>query len=203
MENVITVILVGKSFLMKSGIEAFLSEFPPVVVSTSFDGTELGLDTKIQTLKPDIVIFNPAEPFSEIKPLLQSLSKGQGISIIAVTDVDMPNEIRGKFNEVISADVDKMELTKVINKVLVEKGLKSKPEEVDHRLSERETDILKHVAFGYTNQEIADRLFLSIHTVTTHRKNITRKLGIKTVSGLTVYALMNKLILPSQVEKQS
>ena len=203
MENVITVILVGKSFLIKSGIETFLSEFSSVVVPASFDGTEPGLDTKIQTLKPDIVIFNPAEPFLEIKPLLQSLSKGQGTSIIAVTDVDMPNEIRGKFNEVISTDVDKMELTKVINKVLVEKGLKSKPEEVDHRLSERETDILKHVAFGYTNQEIADRLFLSIHTVTTHRKNITRKLGIKTVSGLTVYALMNKLILPSQVEKQS
>jgi len=203
MENVITVILVGKSFLMKSGIEAFLSEFSSVVVAASFDGTEPGLDTKFQTLKPDIVIINPIEPFIEMKPLLLSLSKGQGTSIIAVTDVDMPNEIRGKFNEVISTDVDKMELTKVINKVLVEKGLKSKPEEVDHRLSERETDILKHVAFGYTNQEIADKLFLSIHTVTTHRKNITRKLGIKTVSGLTVYALMNKLILPSQVEKQS
>jgi DNA-binding CsgD family transcriptional regulator len=37
-------------------------------------------------------------------------------------------------------------------------------------------------------------LFLSVHTVTTHRKNITKKLGIKTVSGLTVYALLNKII---------
>ncbi|RLD72360.1 MAG: DNA-binding response regulator, partial [Bacteroidetes bacterium] len=61
-------------------------------------------------------------------------------------------------------------------------------------LSERETTVLKHVTQGMTNQEIAEKLFLSVHTVTTHRKNITKKLGIKTVSGLTVYALLNKVI---------
>lgn len=61
-------------------------------------------------------------------------------------------------------------------------------------LSDRELDIVREVALGLTNKEIADKLFISAHTVITHRKNITRKLGIKTVSGLTVYALLNKLI---------
>jgi DNA-binding CsgD family transcriptional regulator len=61
-------------------------------------------------------------------------------------------------------------------------------------LSERELEIVREVALGKTNKEIAEKLFISIHTVITHRKNITRKLGIKTVSGLTVYALLNKLI---------
>ena len=61
-------------------------------------------------------------------------------------------------------------------------------------LSGRELDIVREVALGQTNKEIADKLFISAHTVITHRKNITRKLGIKTVSGLTVYALLNKLI---------
>lgn len=65
---------------------------------------------------------------------------------------------------------------------------------VNDVLSARETDILKEVALGYSNKEIADRLFISINTVITHRKNITDKLGIKTISGLTVYALMNNLI---------
>ncbi|MFH0999228.1 MAG: helix-turn-helix transcriptional regulator [Bacteroidota bacterium] len=64
----------------------------------------------------------------------------------------------------------------------------------DSELSERELDIVREVALGKTNKEIADNLFISTHTVITHRKNITRKLGIKTVSGLTVYALLNKLI---------
>lgn len=66
-------------------------------------------------------------------------------------------------------------------------------------LSARETDILKEVAMGYSNKEIADRLFISINTVITHRKNITEKLGIKTISGLTVYALLNQLISPENV----
>ena len=50
------------------------------------------------------------------------------------------------------------------------------------------------VARGLTNKEIAEDLFISTHTVITHRKNIVRKLGIKTVSGLTVYAILNKII---------
>lgn len=66
-------------------------------------------------------------------------------------------------------------------------------------LSSREIEVLKEVALGYSNKEIADRLFISINTVITHRKNITEKLGIKTISGLTVYALMNKLINPNDV----
>ncbi len=65
---------------------------------------------------------------------------------------------------------------------------------VESGLSERELEIVREVALGKTNKEIAEKLFISIHTVITHRKNITRKLGIKTVSGLTVYALLNKLI---------
>lgn len=61
-------------------------------------------------------------------------------------------------------------------------------------LSERERDVLKLVALGFQNKEIAEKLFISIHTVISHRKNITEKLGIKSISGLTVYAIINKLI---------
>lgn len=66
-------------------------------------------------------------------------------------------------------------------------------------LSDRETDVLKAVAQGYSNKEIADLLYISINTVITHRKNITSKLGIKTISGLTVYALMHNLIQAEEV----
>ena len=54
--------------------------------------------------------------------------------------------------------------------------------------------ILVAVARGLTNREIADQYFISIHTVISHRKNITRKTGIKTIAGLTVYALLNNMI---------
>jgi DNA-binding CsgD family transcriptional regulator len=60
-------------------------------------------------------------------------------------------------------------------------------------LSLREKDVLKLIAQGSTNKDIADKLNISLNTVLTHRKNITARLGIKTVSGLTFYAIMNGL----------
>ena len=56
------------------------------------------------------------------------------------------------------------------------------------------------ISKGMQNKEIADHFCISIYTVITHRKNITRKTGIKTVSGLTVYALLNNLIDMNSME---
>jgi DNA-binding CsgD family transcriptional regulator len=64
----------------------------------------------------------------------------------------------------------------------------------DNTISDREKEIVRLVALGKTNKEIGDTLFISPHTVITHRKNITAKLGIKTIAGLTVYAILNGLI---------
>ena len=61
-------------------------------------------------------------------------------------------------------------------------------------LSERERDVLVQIVKGLSNKEIADILCISIHTVITHRKNITRKLNIHSAAGLTIYAIVNKLI---------
>ena len=72
--------------------------------------------------------------------------------------------------------------------------------EEDDTLSPREKEILVCVAKGMLNKEIADANNISIHTVITHRKNITRKTGIKTVAGLTVYALLNNLIDINTIE---
>jgi DNA-binding CsgD family transcriptional regulator len=70
-------------------------------------------------------------------------------------------------------------------------------------LSEREKDVLQLVALGHSNKEIAEKLFISIHTVISHRKNITEKLGIKSISGLTVYAILNKMIDTEHIDPTS
>lgn len=67
-------------------------------------------------------------------------------------------------------------------------------------LSARETDVLQLIVTGITNKEIADKLNISLNTVLSHRKNITAKLGIKTISGLTYYAIMNGLISADEIE---
>ena len=61
-------------------------------------------------------------------------------------------------------------------------------------LSKREIEVLKLIVRGYTNKEIAEQLYLSIHTVISHRKNITEKTCIKTIPGLTMYAILKKII---------
>jgi DNA-binding CsgD family transcriptional regulator len=67
-------------------------------------------------------------------------------------------------------------------------------------LSVRETDVLQLIVTGITNKEIADKLCISLNTVLTHRKNITAKLGIKTIPGLTFYAITNGLISGNEIE---
>lgn len=61
-------------------------------------------------------------------------------------------------------------------------------------LSKREKEIVACVAKGMANKEIAETLFISIHTVLTHRKNIAKKLQIHSAAGLTIYAIVNKLV---------
>jgi DNA-binding CsgD family transcriptional regulator len=87
-------------------------------------------------------------------------------------------------------------------KGIVDDFIKNEPESTagENDLTQREKEILRLVAMGYSNKEIADSLFISIHTVITHRKNITGKLGIKSISGLTVYAIINRLIDPGQID---
>jgi DNA-binding CsgD family transcriptional regulator len=70
-----------------------------------------------------------------------------------------------------------------------------------NELSERECEVLAKVAQGAINKEIADSLNISLNTVITHRKNITGKLGIKTISGLTVYAILNGIISGEDLPK--
>ena len=75
-----------------------------------------------------------------------------------------------------------------------ETRLKSREHIETEELSEREKDVLIQVVKGLSNKEIADILCISTHTVITHRKNITRKLNIHSTAGLTIYAIVNKLV---------
>lgn len=75
--------------------------------------------------------------------------------------------------------------------VTTDRGTEEAPSD---ELSAREVQVLQLVVSGAINKEIAERLNISLNTVLTHRKNITAKLGIKTISGLTLYALMHGYI---------
>lgn len=67
-------------------------------------------------------------------------------------------------------------------------------------LSEREREVVQHVVRGLTNKEIASALFISLNTVLTHRKNISRKLNIHSAAGLTIYAIANGIVKLEEVK---
>ena len=97
---------------------------------------------------------------------------------------------------------------KIVEQQLRKKGAAFRKEEKDAQcqnnrqdtLSEREKTIVACVAKGMSNKEIAEALFLSVHTVTTHRRNISSKLQIHTATGLTIYAISNKLVNIEEIQ---
>ena len=88
----------------------------------------------------------------------------------------------------------------LLESVLLAENTSSTTDTNNKDLSGREIDVLQQIVRGHTNKEIAEHLNISLNTVLSHRKNITAKLGIKTVSGLTFYAIMNGLISGDEIE---
>ncbi len=137
--------------------------------------------------KIDLLFLNPAllDNFYEI------ISKNPDLKIISVIS-DNSKINKDLFFDNINVIDNKADvvfkLENIYKKAIENIDLENK------EISKREISILRLVALGYTNKEIAVELFISPHTVITHRKHITKKLGIKTVSGLTIYAVLNNII---------
>lgn len=72
--------------------------------------------------------------------------------------------------------------------------VKEEATRTEDTLSDREREIVHCVVCGLSNKQIAEQLFISLNTVLTHRKNIARKLNIHSVAGLTIYAIVNKIV---------
>ena len=94
--------------------------------------------------------------------------------------------------KVLQSNLSQEEIVEKLRAVFQEAaGRESLHSVIEKELSAREKDVLQLVVKGMINKEIADNLCISLNTVLTHRKNITSKLGIKTIPGLTFYAIAN------------
>ena len=146
--------------------------------------------------KPDVLIVNPALPGYFTLQHLEEESGCVEMKCIAllysVSDSVLLRSYDEQINIYDSPDEIKHKLERLNAEVLPD----DEPEGDDEQqsLSSREKEIVVCVVKGMTNREIADRLFLSTHTVITHRRNIARKLQIHSASGLTIYAIVNKLV---------
>ncbi|HEY9114521.1 MAG TPA: response regulator transcription factor [Bacteroidales bacterium] len=198
MEKPIRIVLIESSFLIISGVEKMISEFPGMLLTEVFDGSEKQLVEEIGKLKPDVLVINPEKAGSRLNLILKTFCNSEEIIAIGICKQNTPPNIESHFRHKLFLESEKHDLLLQF-KSIVKPILKNDNKE-DFALTEREKNILRLVALGLTSIEIAEKLFLSIHTVNTHRKNILKKLGIKTVSGLMVYALMNEIVSMQEIE---
>ena len=138
-------------------------------------------------------VTDPAAADERLYDNVTELRNGRNVAVVALVYQYVKQSRLRHFDAVIDIRDSR---ASILQAVL---GLSAKTGAGDnalsnHELTRRETAVLVEVAKGLSNKEIASRLNVSVFTVTTHRKNIVRKTGIKSVAGLTVYALLNNLI---------
>jgi DNA-binding CsgD family transcriptional regulator len=134
---------------------------------------------------------------ASLAPQLNGMPLFDNVPVIAIQSTLVESEALRRFAAVVTTFSTTEELLRTLHETLdraAEPGYNE-----SHELSERERDVLVLVARGYTNKEIASELNISPHTVISHRKNIVHKTGIRSVAGLTVYAVLNKLITNEQL----
>ena len=193
MESRKTVTLIVPSDIIVRGLESILADQPDFIVQENLVDCSKASEAKLRSLSPDLVIIDPLVfDYQSRKDGRVALAELCDASVIAIEGPAVTDEIIKQYDGAISLYDD---ATGVVRKL--QSAVESRQPESGSdgdELSAREKEILVCVAQGMLNKEIADKFSLSIYTVITHRKNITRKTGIKTVAGLTVYAILNNLI---------
>ncbi len=213
------IILVDDHELIREGISELVSRIGAYQVIAQAANGQVGL-ALVETLKPDIVLMDVDMPvMNGLEATLQIKRHHKSVKVIVLTMHDEPALIKRMME--IGADgfllknADRSEFVDALARVAAGKTYFSSDaaqavisgkrattntyqvgEEslLLSTLSERELEILKEVAAGFTNKEIADKLFISHRTVDAHRTNVMKKLEIHNAAGLVKFALQNGLV---------
>ena len=185
------VIICEASEIIANGLAEVIDSMAQFDVVARLDSPE-HLSEIITTSDANLAIINPLLLGYQNKEFINQLGKEHPqLIIIALATSYLDHSILTPYSGVIEINDTRSKIISKMNEFAQSENTK-KADDVE--LSKREIDVLVAVAKGMMNKEIADQMNISIHTVISHRKNITRKTGIKSVSGLTVYALLNNLI---------
>lgn len=193
------VIIIEPSLIVQQGIKQLLQSHPEFEIGYCFSDYQTFMESW-KKYTPDVLLINPSVVGFHKKVAIRSFFPEYTKAVfIAVLYNYTQLETLNSFDATIEICDENFQIIKKIKKGIENKSQgEGGAENVD--LSDREKEILVSVAKGLTNKEIADKHKISIHTVISHRKNITRKTGIKTISGLTVYAIFNNLASHTELE---
>ncbi|MEZ3550268.1 MAG: response regulator transcription factor [Muribaculaceae bacterium] len=196
-EEKIRFVIAETSPVISAGFSMCLRRLPKtqsdiVEVKTSDD-----LLAYVSSNSVDVILVNPTFGGIFNPSIIRQLPGLENCKIMAIEIGKLNSQACALYDGTISV-IDDMET--IESKVKAICGDSPSPTDDKECLSQREKEIISLVVKGMTNQEIADKLFLSIHTVITHRRNIARKLEIHSATGLTIYAIVNKIVDLSEIK---
>jgi DNA-binding CsgD family transcriptional regulator len=149
------------------------------------------LETLIIRKEISVVLINPVTMQNRTNEFKKLKSQYPEIRWIGIIYAFHDNAILKLFDSIFKITDDISVIIRKINKI---SGNKTSTNQNDEHLSEREVDVLRCLAKGLSNKETADTLNVSIHTINSHRKNIMDKTGIRSLAGLTIYAVTQNII---------
>lgn len=167
---------------MKSGLK--------LTISSAFSIEEL--ENALARYKSKVVLMNPTFIQNNLKAFNYLKTQYDRTKWVAIQYSHFDKLTLSQFDTLISVYDTAETVAGLINR-LAEDDEQKYSNASQEILSEREKDVLKLLASGISNKMIADKLNISVNTVITHRKNISQKTGIKSISGLTIYAVVQKL----------
>ncbi len=189
------------------------------ILQSKMGNRVLGIVNSTEELKrqskryfPDLVVIDYEPDCFGVSAIKEIKKIYKDTKILAITD-SLPKStvhsaLKNGIDSYLLSDCDKPEIMEAIADTIEGKqfycgmviDILSEHNESEENgcagisLSEREIEVIKLISDGCTNKEIADQLFLSTHTVNTHRKNIMQKLGIKNTAGIVIYAVKENIV---------
>ncbi|MEO6902900.1 MAG: response regulator transcription factor [Bacteroidia bacterium] len=212
----INITVADSHFLSRKGLTVLISENNDFILTAEALSTS-DLINQSKFYKPDLIIIDYTSANFSVEGLPLVVKNYPNAKILAITEPNTSNIISKAISIGICShllkDCDADEIIEAIYKTIqgekfmcgkiVTEILQGKTAEtpinscVGLHISDREMEIIKLIAEGLSNKEVADKLFLSNHTVTTHRKNIMSKLGVNNTAGLVLFAVRENLISPN------
>lgn len=215
------VLIADSNVISLNGLRSILSQIKGIQITGEAKNEDELLE-HIQHFSPEIVVIDYTEKGFSIDSITKSLKDNPEIKVVAVTPEQSAQTLVDALRAGVSSYIKKdCEISEIMDSVLeTSKGNRFfcgqiletiqkahiNIEDIDYdaltceplSLSERELEVITLIAEGYTNQQIAEMLFLSAHTVNTHRKNIMGKLGVKNTAGIVMYAVKTNLVTPNK-----
>lgn len=220
--DVVKVLIADNQFIAAEGIKSLIHS----EAGFAFVGVAENTEELIHHLNsncPDVLIIDHASTAFQLDDIAKIKTLAPKVNILAIipdqSKMFFVSSIKSGVTSILLKNCDREEIIEAIystakgekfycNKVL---DVIVNPAEIVNpisinsvascegvNISEREEEIIKFIAEGYSNKQIADLLFLSPHTVNTHRKNIMSKIGVNNTAGIVIYAIKKEIISPNK-----